>query len=280
MQLNFTKMHGLGNDFVVIDATRAAFHPEPALLARLADRRFGVGCDQVLVLDPAPGAAVDFGYRIYNADGTESGQCGNGARCLARFIAERGLSAARTLRVQTMTRSLLLTLHDNGQVSVDMGVPGFEPEAIPLHGFAVRAPDYLLHLADGRSLRVGAASLGNPHAIVAVDDVDAAPVAEIGAALQHHAAFPERVNVGFLEIRDPGRAKLRVYERGAGETLACGSGACAAMAVGRLWGRLAARCEIAVRGGSLLLEWPGEGAPVILTGPAETIFEGSMEWPN
>lgn len=280
MVLNFTKMHGLGNDFVVIDATRQPFRPNAALLARLTDRRFGVGCDQVLVVDPAPGPEVDFGYRIYNADGSEVGQCGNGARCLARFVAARGLSTRRRLKVRTTTSLLELELLDGGLVRVNMGAPRFAPSEIPLRGFAAAADHYALTLADGREVHFGAASMGNPHAVIAVPDVARADVATIGEALQRNPAFPDSVNVGFIEFVDATHAKLRVYERGAGETLACGSGACAAMAVAHRWRRLEARSEIAVRGGVLQLEWAGGTAPVFMTGPAETVFEGSIEWPN
>lgn len=279
MQVNFTKMQGLGNDFVVIDATRSPFQPSPALLARLTDRRYGVGCDQVLVVDPPPSREVDFGYRIYNSDGSEVGQCGNGARCLARFVAARGLSRQHALRVRTSTSTLELHLLSDGRVRVDMGQPRFEPADVPLLGVP-RAARYTLTLADGETIEFGAASMGNPHAVIAVEDVETAPVARIGEALQHHDAFPERVNVGFIQFLDLSHARLRVYERGAGETLACGSGACAAFAVGRLWNRLAPRAEIRVRGGTLAMEWAGEGSPLYMTGPAETVFEGSIEWPN
>ena len=279
MQRHFTKMHGLGNDFVVIDAIHEPFQPTPELLRRLTDRRFGVGCDQVLVVDPAPAPDVDFGYRIYNADGGQVGQCGNGARCLARFVAERGLSRQHRLRVRTSTSTLELHQLANGLVRVDMGAPRFEPADVPLK-IAVRSPRYELTLDDGTRLRFGAASIGNPHALIEVDDVDTAPVERIGAALQHHSAFPERVNVGFIQFVDLSHARLRVFERGVGETLACGSGACAAMAIGRLWNRLAPRSEIAVRGGTLALEWAGDGSPIYMTGPATTVFEGTIEWPN
>ena len=287
MNLPFAKMHGLGNDFVVIDATRAPLRelmqaPPPALLRRLTDRRFGVGCDQVLLIEPPPAPDVDFGYRIFNADGSEVGQCGNGSRCLARYVREHGLSDKRDLRVRTSTSLLELHLLDDGQVRVNMGPPRFEPAQVPMkvESPAARAPAYHLTLADGTSLACGAASMGNPHAVIEVADVDTAPVAQIGEELQHHPAFPERVNAGFIQFVDNRHARLRVYERGAGETLACGSGACAAMAVGVLWGKLGAEAEIQVRGGTLRLEWRGEGHPVYMTGPAETVFEGSLEWPK
>jgi diaminopimelate epimerase len=279
MILHFTKMHGLGNDFVVIDATAQAFQPNAALLARLTDRHFGVGCDQVLVIDPPPATDVDFGYRIYNADGSESGQCLNGSRCVARFVRERGLSARSSVKVRTQTSVLELETLADGRVRVNTGVPQFAPDAIPLAGFA-RAERYSIALPDGSRLSCGAVSMGNPHAVILTDDIETAPVAEIGAALQQHAAFPQRVNAGFLQIVDAAHAKLRVFERGAGETLACGSGACGAMAVGRLWGLLGAQVEMSLRGGKLALQWEGGDAPLWMTGPAQTVFEGSIEWPK
>jgi diaminopimelate epimerase len=286
MNLPFAKMHGLGNDFVVIDATRAPVGellraPSPALLNRLTDRRFGVGCDQVLLIEPSPAPEFDFGYRIFNADGSEVGQCGNGSRCLARYVRDHRMSDKRELRVRTSTTQMELRLLDDGQVRVNMGAPRFMPADVPmLVEGNQRAPEYRIELADGTSLACGAVSMGNPHAVIEVADVDTAPVAQIGEELQHHPAFPQRVNAGFVQFLDSRRARLRVYERGAGETLACGSGACAAMVVGRLWGKLEARAEILVRGGSLLLEWAGEGQPVWMTGPAETVYEGSLEWPK
>lgn len=280
MDFTFTKMHGLGNDFVVVDATRQPFQPDAALLGRLADRRFGVGCDQILVVDPAPSADVDFGYRIYNADGSQVGQCGNGARCLARYIADHGLSSKRALKVRTTTASLELRLLANGEVTVDMGAPRFAPAAIPMTA-AAAASHYEARLADGSTVRFGAAGMGNPHAVILVDDVDAAEVERIGPLLQRHPLFPESVNVGFLQIIDRQHGQLRVYERGSGETLACGSGACAAFAVARRWNLLDARAELALKGGRLTLEWQGDdAAPVLMTGAATTVFEGRFEWPT
>lgn len=280
MDFAFTKMHGLGNDFVVVDATRIPFEPDAALLSRLTDRRFGIGCDQVLVVDPPPGEDVDFGYRIYNADGSQVGQCGNGARCLARYIAEHGLSSKPRLRVRTRSALLELRQQPDGQVTVDMGAPRFEPAAIPLAAPA-RADHYDAQLADGSPVRFGAAGMGNPHAVIRVDDVDRAEVARIGPLLQQHPLWPESVNVGFIQIIDRRHARLRVYERGSGETLACGSGACAAFAVARAWGLLDARAELALPGGTLILEWDGDAQhPVLMTGPATTVFEGRFEWAN
>lgn len=276
MQLRFTKMHGTGNDFVVIDATRARFAPSPGLLRRLTDRRFGVGCDQVLVIEAPSQADVDFDYRIFNADGSEVGQCGNGSRCLARFVADQGLSGKRRLRVRTRTSILELERRDDGLVTVNMGAPRFEPRDIPLRA-AARRTHYTLDM-DGQPIEFGAVSMGNPHLVMEVADIDRAPVATLGPLLEAHADFPERVNVGFLQVVSREQARLRVYERGAGETLACGSGACAAVAVGRLWNRLDERVRVQVRGGELLIEWQGEGHPVRMTGPAETVFRGELEW--
>ncbi len=279
MKLPFTKMHGAGNDFVVIDATRAPFRPTPALLHKLTDRRFGVGCDQVLVIE-APGAPdVDFDYRIFNADGSEVGQCGNGSRALARFVREQGLSDKDSIRVRTRTSTLELRQLPDGRVRVNMGVPRLQPAQVPFTGADAAAPQYRLEL-DGETVEFGAVSMGNPHAVLEVADVDAAPVGELGPRLQRHASFPEQVNVGFLQIQGRDRVRLRVYERGAGETLACGSGACAAVVAGRLWDRLGEKVDVEVRGGMLTIEWAGEGQPVYMTGPAETVFTGEVEWPN
>jgi diaminopimelate epimerase len=276
MKLSFTKMQGLGNDFVVVDATGEPWRPTAAQARVLADRRFGVGCDQILVVEPSAAPDADFGYRIYNSDGSESGQCLNGARCVARFIRDRGLSRKDRVRVRTRTTQIELQLLADGQVRVDAGVPRLEPADVPFTAPA-RALRYSVALDGGGLLEIGAVSMGNPHAVIATSDVETAPVEDIGRALQRHPAFPERVNVGFLQAVDSGHAKLRVYERGAGETLACGSGACAALVVGRLWGVLGAAVEMQLRGGTLRLEWAGEGQPVYMTGPAETVYRGEIE---
>ena len=278
MKLRFTKMQGAGNDFVVIDATRERFAPTPALLQRLTDRRFGVGCDQVLVIEAASTPEVDFDYRIFNADGSEVGQCGNGSRAFALYVAEHGLSDKRTLRVRTSTSVIELTRIAGGNlVRVDMGAPRFAPGQIPLK--LAQAERYRIAVPAFGSVEFGAVSMGNPHAVIAVDDVDSAPVEALGRALQASPEFPESVNVGFLQVlgRDAGR--LRVYERGAGETLACGTGACAAAVVGRLWGLFDDAVTLKARGGDLRLEWAG-GADdsVFMTGPAETVFTGEIEW--
>ncbi|MFC4250827.1 diaminopimelate epimerase [Sinimarinibacterium flocculans] len=279
MQVRFTKMHGAGNDFVVIDATAAPFRPTPSLLQRLADRRFGVGCDQILVVEPPASPDVDFNYRIYNADGSESGQCGNGARALARYVRESGLSDKRAIRVRTATATMMLEQAGDGLYRVDMGVPQFDPAAIPFDA-AERSDRYALTLDGGAVVEIGAVNMGNPHAVMRVGDVDTAPVEQVGRLLQAHASFPQSVNAGFLQIVDRGRARLRVFERGVGETLACGSGACAAAVVGRIWGLLDARVDMQMAGGVLTIEWDGQGGPVLMTGPAETVFTGEIEWPN
>lgn len=279
MKLQFTKMHGAGNDFVVIDATKTPFRPTPALLQRLSDRRFGVGCDQVLVIEPPAASDVDFDYRIYNADGSESGQCGNGARALARYVRESGLSDKREIRVRTATATMVLEAAGDGLYRVDMGVPQFEPAQVPFD-VAARADRYALTLDSGATLEIGVVSMGNPHAVTGVDDVDSAPVESVGRLLQAHPSFPQSVNASFLQVVDRGHARLRVFERGVGETLACGSGACAAAVVGRLWGVLDARVDMQLRGGILTIEWQGQDRPVRMTGPAETVFTGEIEWPK
>lgn len=279
MPQSFSKMHGLGNDFVVVDATARPFRPTPEQARWLADRRLGIGCDQILVLEPPSGAGEDFAYRIYNADGSDSGQCGNGARCLARFIRERGLSDKDSIRVRTSSGPLVLEHRPGGLVRVNMGVPRMDPAQIPFTA-AARAPRYTLTTDRGAMLEVGAASIGNPHAVIPVPAVGPAPVAELGAALQRHPAFPAGANVGFLQVLDSARAKLRVFERGVGETPACGSGACAAAVVGQVWGVLGPAVDVELPGGTLHIEWAGEGQPVYMTGPAETVYQGEFEWPG
>ena len=271
--LRFTKMEGLGNDFVVVDATKVPFALTAAEIRRLADRRFGVGCDQVLVVERARGDA-DFGYRIFNADGGEVEQCGNGARCFVVFVREHGLTNKRAIRVETKGGLIVPTLEDDGQVSVDMGAPRLTAADIPFAGGSGEALDALD--VDGREIRISAVSMGNPHAVLRVDDVDRAPVATLGPAIEAHPRFPERVNAGFMQVVDRATIRLRVYERGAGETLACGTGACAAVVAGRRLGLLDARVRVITRGGELTVTWPGGDAAVIMKGPARTVFEG--EW--
>ena len=269
--LSFTKMEGLGNDFVVFDATKTPFTLDAAGIRRLADRRFGVGCDQVLVVEPAREGA-DFRYRIFNSDGGEVEQCGNGARCFVVFVRERGLTVKREIRVETAGGLIVPRLEDDGEVTVDMGVPRFAPQDVPFAGGtgAVSEP-----LAVGDAvLEVSVLSMGNPHAVQVVDDVDAAPVAAQGPAIEHHARFPRRVNAGFMQIVDRANIRLRVWERGAGETLACGTGACAAVVAGIRRGLLDARVRVATRGGDLVVCWQGDAAAVTMKGPARIVFEG------
>jgi diaminopimelate epimerase len=269
--LRFTKMEGLGNDFVVVDATRAPFTLSPAQIRRLADRRFGVGCDQVLVVEPAREDG-DFRYRIFNADGGEVEQCGNGARCFVVYVRERGLTDRREIRVETAGGMIVPRLEDDGEVTVDMGVPRFGPDEIPFVGGtgAIAEP---LDVA-GTVVTISALSMGNPHAVQVVDDVDAAPVATQGPAIEHHPRFPRRVNAGFMQIVDRANIRLRVWERGAGETLACGTGACAAVVAGIRRGLLDSRVRVATRGGDLVVGWQGGASAVTMKGPARIVFEG------
>ena len=275
MRLHFSKMHGLGNDFVVVDGVRQHVALDAATVRCLADRHTGIGCDQLLLVEPPPDPSFDFRYRIFNADGGEVEQCGNGARCFARFVRDRGLTAKERILVATAAGRLELVVGADGQVTVDMGVPEFEPARIPFTAPA-RAPSYALDTGLGR-VEFGAVALGNPHAVLLVDDPERAPVATLGPLLESHPDFPRRVNVGFLGIVDRGHARLRVFERGVGETRACGSGACAAVAVGRLQGLLDPVVAVDLTGGRLVISWPGEGEPVHMTGPAEHVFEGVIE---
>lgn len=275
MLLSFTKMHGLGNDFVVIDGVRQQVSLTPDQVRFLADRRRGVGCDQVLIVEPPRSAGVDFRYRIFNADGGEVGQCGNGARCFARFVFEEGLTAKTRIPVETAGGRMELERLDDGQVRVDMGVPRLVPAEIPFDA-AAPAARYALEV-DGQAIEIGAVSLGNPHAVLVVADVAAAPVATLGPRIERHVRFPERVNVGFMQVLAPDHACLRVFERGAGETEACGSGACAAAVVGQLQGLLGPQVRMTLRGGDLVISWAGVGEPVYMTGPATRVFEGQIE---
>lgn len=294
MTLRFTKMQGAGNDFVVLDATRVPMTLTADQLRRVADRRIGVGCDQILVIEAAPQPDVDFGYRIFNADGSEVEHCGNGARCFVRYVVDKGLTDKRRVRVQTVNKRLELTLRDDGRVTVDMGAPVFDLALVPFTpaGLTPRAAPggddgfglWPLVLADGVTADVAVLSMGNPHAVQRVDDVDHAPVAIVGPQVEGHERFPRRVNAGFLQIISRDEVKLRVYERGSGETLACGTGACAAVVAGIRLGWLNEAVEVHTRGGDLRIEWagmvpggPGLEAPVFMTGPAQTVFEGEIE---
>jgi diaminopimelate epimerase len=275
MRLRFTKMQGLGNDFVVVDAINQSVDMTPALSRRLADRRFGIGCDQLLLVEPARLPGTDFHYRMFNADGSEVEQCGNGARCFARFVREHGLTNRDEIPVGTAAGPIRLSIQADGQVSVDMGSPRLEPPEIPFLADA-RATSYQLTL-DGEALSIGAVSMGNPHAVLRVEDVDSARVAHLGPRIEHHQRFPNRVNVGFMQIVDRGHIRLRVWERGAGETLACGTGACAAAVVGRLQGDLDEQVRVTLPGGDLVIHWPGAGASVVMTGPASRVFDGVID---
>jgi len=275
MKLSFTKMHGAGNDFVVLDGVRAAVSLQPEQLRRLADRHFGVGCDQILLVEPPRGTDAQFRYRIFNADGGEVEQCGNGARCFARYVRDAGLTDRDVIRVETLAGVITLSLQPDGQVSVDMGRPDFEPVRVPFEAPA-RADVYRLELPAG-AVEVSAVSMGNPHAVQFVADVAAAPVADLGPRVESHPRFPQRVNAGFAQRVDRHTLRLRVYERGAGETLACGTGACAAAVAGIVRGLLDSPVAVHTRGGVLTIDWSGEGRAVTMTGPAVRVFDGRIE---
>jgi diaminopimelate epimerase len=285
MRVRFAKMQGAGNDFVVIDATKEPFALDDAQLRRIADRRFGVGADQILVVELPSRAGADFGYRIFNGgSGDEVEQCGNGARCFVRFVRDRGLTDKRTVVVDTMNRRLELREQSDGRVTVDMGAPDFDPAHVPFDTtwLAPKQRDgglalWPVELGNGATVDVAVVSMGNPHAVQLVADVERAPVAEQGPLLEKHVRFARGVNAGFVQVVARDQARLRVWERGAGETLACGTGACAAVAVGIRLGVFAPKVDVATRGGVLTIEWAGAGAPVLMTGPAETAFEGEIE---
>jgi diaminopimelate epimerase len=275
MRLRFTKMHGLGNDFVVIDAINQMVDMTPELSRKLADRRFGIGCDQVLLVEAPRLPGTELHYRIFNADGSEVEQCGNGARCFARFVRDQGLTRSDELAVGTAAGIIRLSVRPDGQISVDMGVPRLDPADIPFDAKR-RAAAY--DLGKGcDAIRIGAVSIGNPHAVLRVDDIEQTPVEEIGPRIEHDRHFPNRVNVGFMQIVDAGHIRLRVWERGVGETLACGTGACAAVVVGRIWGELDERVRVTLPGGELVIHWAGEGKAVTMTGPAARVFDGDIE---
>lgn len=275
MDLQFSKMHGLGNDFVVIDATRQRVNLSPEQIRNIADRHFGIGCDQVLMIEATTSDDADFRYRIFNADGGEVEQCGNGARCFARYVRERGLTDKDEIRVETLKGLLVLAIQPDRQVTVNMGIPVLEPSAIPFSA-AQRSLEYPLTIGSD-TITIGAVSMGNPHAVTRVDDIENAPVTTLGPLIENHPNFPQRVNAGFMQVKSPAAIAVRVYERGAGETLACGSGACAAVVIGRLWGLLEETVHVRLTGGTLIISWQGEGQPVMMTGPAEFVFEGSIK---
>ncbi len=274
MRIEFTKMHGLGNDFVVLDAPAAA-PLDGALIRRLSDRHTGIGFDQALVLEPPRRAQTAVFYRIFNADGMEVEQCGNGARCIAALLAARGLARSGALTMDSPAGLIRARTLEGGLVSVDMGPVRFDPRTLPFDAQA-EAERYPLEVA-GETIAIGAVSIGNPHAVLAVQSVDTAAVQRLGPAIESHPRFPQRVNAGFMQIIDRAHIRLRVYERGAGETLACGTGACAAVAVGRRWGELDREVHVSVRGGELRVNWNGPGENIWLTGPAQISFVGHVE---
>lgn len=275
MRVRFSKMHGLGNDFVVIDGVSQSVRLTPEKIRAIADRHFGVGCDQVLLVETPDTPDVDFRYRIFNCDGSEVENCGNGARCFAVFVRERRLTGKSVITVETAGGLIELRVQQDEQVSVDMGAPRLQPTQIPFIADA-RAVTYPVEVA-GQVYDISAVSMGNPHGVLVIDDVKTAPVAALGPLLENHARFPARVNVGFMQIVSRNEIHLRVFERGVGETLACGTGACGAVVAGRLRGLLDENVKVNLPGGSLQIEWPGEGQPVIMTGPAVTVFHGQIK---
>lgn len=275
MRLRFSKMHGLGNDFVVIDGVSQSVRLTPEKIRYIADRNFGVGCDQILLVETPETPDVDFRYRIFNCDGSEVENCGNGARCFAVFVRERKLTGKSVIKVETAGGLIELRVQQDEQVSVDMGVPRLEPAQIPFVADA-RAVTYPIEVA-GKNYEISAVSMGNPHGVLIVDNVKTAPVAEIGPILEKHARFPARVNVGFMQIVSRNEINLRVFERGVGETLACGTGACGAVVSGRLRGLLDDQVKVNLPGGSLQIQWAGDGQSVMMTGPAVTVFHGQIK---
>jgi len=293
MRIRFTKMQGAGNDFVVLDETTQRLNLTPAHYRFLADRHFGVGADQILSVRPAPQSDVDFEYVIHNADGGEVEQCGNGSRCFVRFVREQGLTDKTTVRVKVHGAVITLQEMPDGQVTVDMGPPVFDLPQVPFvathaqpidaHGHTASVSDaqaWQLALGNGGAVNVGVVSMGNPHAVQVVPDVDIAPVLAQGPWIENHAAFPKRVNAGFMQVLSRSEVRLRVFERGAGETLACGTGACAAVVTGIGWGLLDARVTVHTLGGTLTIEWEGGDSPVRMTGPATTVFQGDITLPD
>ncbi len=282
MKLRFTKMHGAGNDFVVIDAVNQTVNLTSNQWRDIADRRFGIGADQILVVEKPTMSGVDFRYRIFNADGGEVEQCGNGARAFVKFVVEKGLTEHREIRVETMSGVIRPRLEDDGRITVDMGAPIFDPERVPFDPAGLASKPQ--HAATLWNIPIGASlqnfvvlSMGNPHAVQLVDDVDTAAVSEDGPLIENHACFPRRVNAGFMQVVDRQHIRLRVFERGAGETLACGTGACAAVVAGIQLGLLESPVAVTTRGGELSIAWDGEQSSVMLTGPAVSVFEGTID---
>jgi diaminopimelate epimerase len=274
MLLKFTKMHGAGNDFVMLDGVRQNIQLTPEQLRLLADRHFGVGCDQILIVEKPVNKGVDFRYRIFNADGGEVEQCGNGARCFMRFVHDQKLTTKREILVETRSGLISPRLEQDGRITVNMGPPVFEPARIPFDGGSGAASEPLA--VAGETLDISVLSMGNPHAVQLVPDVERAPVEKLGPLIEHHPRFPKRVNAGFMQVMDRHSLRLRVYERGAGETLSCGTGACAAAVTGIRRGLLDSPVNVATRGGVLTVRWDGEGKPVLMTGPAISVFSGEI----
>ena len=277
MMLKFTKMHGIGNDFVVIDAINQQVTLTMSQIQFLANRRFGVGCDQLLLVEKSSTPDVDFRYRIFNADGSEVAQCGNGARCFALFVHEKGLTNKTTIAVETASGVIYPSLKNDGEVSVDMGLPRFSPSDIPFVSNN-QSITYRLPLAGRQDIELGVISMGNPHAVLLVEDINTAEVSMLGSMIEQHHQFPERVNVGFMEVVNPSQINLRVFERGAGETLACGTGACAAVVSGIQRGLLTREVKVKLPGGELLIEWSNDNASVWMTGPTTYVFDGEIAW--
>jgi len=276
MLLRFTKMHGLGNDFVVFDLITQRFNLQPHHIRQLADRHFGIGCDQVLAVEVPGNPEVDFRYRIFNADGNEVEQCGNGARCFAKFVRDKKLTGKSQITVETNTGIIELSFAANNEVNVDMGAPQLAASDLPfVPQHTATDHSYTLEAA-GQHCEITPVSMGNPHAVMLVDDIDSAPVAQLGPAITHHPQFPMQVNAGFMQIVSRSEIHLRVHERGVGETLACGTGACAAVVAGQLRGLLDSPVQVHLPGGDLSIDWQGAGAAVIMTGPASTVFEGQI----
>jgi diaminopimelate epimerase len=275
MKRRFTKMQGLGNDFVVFDCTRDKLELSAQQAKAIADRHFGVGCDQILLVEAPVKAGTDFRYRIFNADGSEVEQCGNGARCFVRFVHDKGLTAKREIRVDTLGGVIVPKLEADGEVSVDMGVPDFAPARVPFISDSAELVQSLE--VEGKTREISVVSMGNPHAVQVVDNIAVAPLATEGPLIEHHPRFPQRVNAGYMQVLDRHRVSLRVFERGAGETLACGTGACAAVAVGIRRGLVESPVRVVTRGGELTIEWQGPGTPVRMKGAAVSVFEGEIE---
>lgn len=274
MRLRFTKMHGLGNDFVVIDGINQTFKPTPERIRKLSDRNFGVGCDQVLIVETPKSPDIDFSYRIFNHDGDEVENCGNGVRCFAKFVRDRKLTGLSQIRVQTCSGLMILNVQASGEVTVDMGVPELIPQAIP----TIYTQQQLLYplITSMGEKHIAAVSMGNPHAVLQVDDVKTAPVLTLGAEIEAHENFPKRVNAGFMAVKSRTEIDLRVFERGVGETLACGTGACAAVVAANIQGLIDECAQVNLPGGRLQIQWRGEGTPVLMTGPAATVYHGQI----